>query len=324
MDVKRSLISLCLSFALGGALVGVAVAKTAEDEDSVRSWGRWAVLSPAAGADEYVAFAPEGISNLGRCDTAANCPTPNPEPTPDEGPCVAGQPCGFAYIDHLVRGEGQGDDSHMGRFELTVSEGETDTVAFRVTNTDEGIDIQSDTLPALFTDTGFRSNDRTSPSLINGRVTELDADEAPAVIEGFWRQNADDGSFQQNGEYVIGITATAAELSSMLDEFGGADRVAYYQGPTGRGGDVWLRMDFGQSTWSGEFAGQQVSFDAGGAIIGSGFVSDPGSFSGNIASGAVEGGFVNAGQNAIGAFEVTDLEGMHDADIFNAGLAMPD
>jgi hypothetical protein len=348
MDVSKLLIAMGVSVALGAGTLGAAVAQTGDKEDSVHSWGRWAVLSPAAGGEEYVAFAPKGTDDLKRCEAAANCPSPKPpkpEPPVAEGPCAAGAPCGFTYIDTLVRGEGQGEESHVGKFELTLSEGENEngkgkeggfepsalaesqgvnslTVAFRV-NPGEADEIQSDVLPALATDTGFRSDDRTSLSLVNGRVTAVSDDEEPAIIEGFWRQNVEDGSYQQNGEYIVGVAATAEEMSQLLDQLGDGirgDVIGFCEGPTGRGGNVALSMNFDRATWEGDFAGQAVDFGASGAIVGSGFVSDPGGFSDNIATGLVEGGFVNAGQNAIGAFEVTDLEGLHDADIFNAEL----
>ncbi len=348
MDVSKSLIALGVSAALGIGSLSVAVAQTGDREDSVRSWGRWAVLSPAAGGEEYVGFAPAGTNDLERCEAGANCPGPNPpvppEPPVVEGPCVAGAPCGFAYIDNIISGEGQGEDSHIGKFELTFTESQSESgegtgvepaavievpegplnVAFRVTPipTGTGTVISSDTLPVLPLSSGFRSNDRDSRSFVNGRVTAVEGEVDPTIIEGFWRQNSADGGSQQNGEYVLGIAATGTEMADLFEQLREirGEAVGVYAGPTGRGGDVALYMNFDRAVWEGEFNGQQVGFAASGAIVGSGFVSDAGGFSENIASGLVEGGFVNAGQNAIGAFEVTDLEGLHDADIFNAGL----
>lgn len=352
MDVRKSLITLAVSAALGLGTLGVAVAQTSDREDSVRSWGRWAVLSPAAGGEEYVAFAPAGTNDLERCEAGANCPGPNPPVPPvAEGPCVAGAPCGFTYIDTLVRGEGEGEESHIGKFELTFSEAETENdngdgtdggsetdiepalrssieegnplnVAFRV-NPGEADEIQSDTLPVLLTDSGFQSNDRRSRSFVQGRPRVEYEDDVPAIIEGFWRQNSVDGSTQQNGQYVVGIAATAEEMSELFDQLGdavGGEVVGIYEGPTARGGNVALFMNFDRAVWEGEFNGQLVDFAASGSIVGSGFVSDPAGFSDHIASGLVEGGFVNAGQNAIGAFEVNDLDGLRDADVFNAEL----
>ena len=339
MDVNKSLIALSISLALAG---GTGVLQAAvEDDDSVESWGRWAVLSPAAGAEDVIAFAPAGGNDIGRCEASANCPDPNPPtptPTPvsEEGPCQAGQACGFARIDTRpapsspTNGEvdvqplavggsisgnaSPGNGSDVGYFELNLQEGEGNTVSYRV-NPGETDEITSDTMAAIIDPTNYRSNDRSSNDRANGSVVR-DGEDNPVMSQGFWRQVSDDVA--QSGEYVWGIAATADQMSSLMDQLidERGDMVATYQGLTARNGGVVMEVDFGSATWTGEFSGA-VAFDAGGDVLGSSFVSDSAQFSDNVATGIVEGGFVNAGNNAIGAYDVTDLDGLRDADVFN-------
>lgn len=328
MNFSKPLLALGISIVLAGVSGGVAAVAKDADDDSVYRWGRWAVLAPAAGGEELIAFAPAGGTDLGRCEAGANCPDPQaeskpePDPTPDpvvKVPCAAGAACGFTRIDRHAGGSAR--ESTTGRFALTLDPGGEGggTANFRA-NPGEPDEIASGDLPADVGATGFRSTDGADPSLIAGRIVAGETD----VMEGLWRQIAADGSYALSGEFEAGIAATESEMAALMSQLdlGGAV-VGVYEGPTAnlRGAtDVRLTMDFGAGAWSGQFTGSQVQFGAGGQIAGSGFVSDPGRFSDNIATGTVEGAFVNAGRNAIGAFEVTDRAGIHDADVFNAGL----
>lgn len=333
MNFSKPLLALGISVVLAGVSGGVAAVAKDADDDSVYRWGRWAVLAPAAGGEELVAFAPAGGNDLGRCEAGANCPDPKaesepepkpePDPTPDpvvKAPCAAGAACGFTRIDRR-NADGSTGESTTGRFALKLDPGGEGggTVNFRA-NPGEPDEIASGDLPADVGATRFRSTDREDPSLIAGRIVAGETD----VMEGLWRQIAADGSYALSGEFEAGIAATESEMAALMSQLdlGGAV-VGVYEGPTAnlRGAtDVRLTMDFGAGEWTGQFTGSQVQFGAGGQIAGSGFVSDPGRFSDNIATGMVEGAFVNAGRNAIGAFEVTDTAGIHDADVFNAGL----
>jgi hypothetical protein len=329
MKFGKPLLALGISVALTGVSGGVAAVAKDADDDSVYRWGRWAVLAPAAGGEDLIAFAPAGGNDLGRCEAGANCPDPKaesepePDPTPDpvvKVPCAAGAACGFTRVDRR-NADGSTGESTTGRFALKLEAGGAGggTANFRA-NPDEPDEIASGDLPAAIDPTRFRSTDRDDPSLIAGRIVAGDSD----VTEGFWRQIAADGSYALSGEFEAGIAATESEMAALMTQLdrGGAV-VGVYEGPTAnlRGAtDVRLTMDFGAGEWTGQFTGAQVQFDAGGQIAGSGFVSDAGRFSDNIATGMVEGAFVNAGRNAIGAFEVTDTAGIRDADVFNAGL----
>ena len=104
---------------------------------------------------------------------------------------------------------------------------------------------------------------------------------------------------------------------------------AVYQGSTmgavnGGEGAVRLEINFSSDTWKGEFNSKAFTVDKG-VVVGSGFVTDANSkFSNNIKSGDVKGVFVNAGNNAIGGYEVEFQNGLKDADVFSAGLQRAD
>ncbi len=130
------------------------------------------------------------------------------------------------------------------------------------------------------------------------------------------------------GEYVWGVTATADQMQSLISSLGG-DMIAVYQGSTmgavnGGEGAVRLEMNFSSDTWKGEFNNNAFTVEKG-VVVDSGFVTDANSkFSNNIKSGDVKGVFVNAGNNAIGGYEVEFKNGLKDADVFSAGLQRAD
>jgi hypothetical protein len=363
MDVSKSLIALGVSIALFGGAWETAVAKKTDEEDSVYRWGRWAVLAPAAGGEEVIAAAPAGTSNLGRCESAANCPDPQDvppeEPPPEEPPpvepppvepppvdpppvepppvepppvdpppveppltqvpCAAGQACGFARIDQNGQTSGTSGDRVV-PFELSLDdnegEGEVDTVAFKA-NPGADDEIASDTEEALYvTDSEgnlvlVRTLDRNAQSILRGAVI-VDESGVPVLIQGPW-MHAEDG-----GEYVWGIAATPEQITDLVDRLDGlGELAAIYNGVTANGGTVNMTVDFNAGEWSGDFAGR-YSFSATGDVVGSGFAST--GFTDPKVSGLVQGGFVNAGNNAIGGYEVDHADLGRDADVFNAVL----
>ncbi|MCO6411887.1 MAG: hypothetical protein J5I92_04005 [Thiogranum sp.] len=94
MRSASSLVAVGVALALSA---GQAVAATQQEEDSVYQYGRWAVLSPAAGAGEpYVApLTPDAAYNLRpeefgpEVDLLSSGPQP---PTPPEPPVVVPNP----------------------------------------------------------------------------------------------------------------------------------------------------------------------------------------------------------------------------------------
>jgi hypothetical protein len=331
MDLKKSLITMSVSAALMSGAWEFAVAKQADEEDSVYRWGRWAVLAPAAGQEEVVVFAPEGVNDLGRCESTANCPQPTPPE--DEG----GELVGYARIDYLQSGSSQAFARYVGAFDLYLddndiaSEEDPENLGYIVTGPSapngDNVILDSGLLPVDTNDAGFRSTLR-GPNTFSGRFT-YDDDESVAVIEGPWRQIAADGSHAHSGEYVLGITATTAEINALMDQLGiglGGDIIANYSGFTAtadrRGApNIDLDINLSRNTWEGNVQGSVLSFEAGGTLNNAQFAADR--FSDNITSGEMQGALVNAGHNAIGSFAVESNIGegvLREADIFNAGL----
>lgn len=349
MELKKSLLALGVSSVIMAGVCTTAAAQTAEEDDSVYRWGRWAVLAPAAGPEEVIAFSPPGSNDLGRCESAANCPSPingpqnNPnspgetppgeEPPVATGPCQAGMPCGFARIDYRVSGSSQPSARHVGLIDLSLVDGrdteDASSVAFSITGPSapdgEVVNLNSETLSADVGDEGFRSTARGSLSSISGRITRDQVNDV-AVVEGPWRQIGPAGAFAHGGEFVWGLTATADQMSALMGQLSGGlggDLVAAYTGATATGGTINLDFNFSNATWAGTVSGTVMTFDAGGVINNSNFVSDAGQFSPNVATGDLQGAFVNAGNNAIGSFEVVDQGGLREADVFNTTLQNP-
>lgn len=84
------LLALSVALALGGTQIAFA-AKQQREEDSVYEWGRWAVLSPAAGGEPYVAAAEPDASNNIRPDGADEF-SPKVTSTPEEPVIPPGPP----------------------------------------------------------------------------------------------------------------------------------------------------------------------------------------------------------------------------------------
>lgn len=330
MDVSKSLIAMSVSVALMGGVWESAVAKKSDEEDSVYRWGRWAVLAPAAGQEEVIALAPAGTNDLGRCDSGANCPDPNipekpPEPPKEED---VGKLVGYARIDYRERGSNQVFPRNVGRFQAYIDgTGESPEAGYKVTGPSapdgDNVSLDSGYLPVQADADGFRSTERGNDSF-SGSFTYGDDGEV-AIVEGPWRQIADDGSHAHSGEYVLGITATKAEIATLMDSLDiglGGDIFAQYSGPTATGGSLDLEFNLSRNTWEGTVNGTVLNFDAAGSLNNAEFVADQ--FSDNITSGEMQGALVNAGNNAIGSFVVESDRGegglLREADIFNAGL----
>ena len=100
MKLKTNLVAIGVVVALGAGQQVVAAQK--KEEDSVYQWGRWAVLSPAAGGPPpYVAaLAPDAVNNARPEEAEEFSPKvlglvePEPPPTPVEPPVVVPNPPG--------------------------------------------------------------------------------------------------------------------------------------------------------------------------------------------------------------------------------------
>lgn len=354
VNTRKSLIALGIFGILLGSAWQISVAKQSdEDEDSVRRWGRWAVLSPAAGQEETGGFVvPEG-DNLGSCESSENCPTLLVGTTSSGGgstssgggsstsssggdsssssssgggststsssggamaPCAPGTACGFARIDQPYDGQGTAaESSELAPFELTIDqdEGSFGTVSYVVDPGTEG-EIASGPISAIITPTDLLG--LSLDPIIAGTITPNN-DGNPAVVTGPWVVG------DAGGEYVWGVTATAVQMQSLVDSLG-SDKIATYSGKTlgvvnGGEGEVNLSFNFSNNSWSGQFDNNAFSVTDG-VIVESGFVTTAASnLSGSIASGTAYGAFVNAGDNAIGAYDVTTTGGSRLVDAFN-------
>lgn len=336
MDVSKSLIAMSVSAALMGGVWESAVAKKSDEEDSVYRWGRWAVLSPAAGQEEVIAFAPAGGNDLGRCDSAANCPDPNKPEEPEE-PEYKPRVVSYVRIDYLPRGEAP--RHYVGGIGFVV-DATGQNLGFKVTGPnlagDATVELDSDMLPVEQGADGFRTRGgRGIYSRINGTLTDgvdnvalIEGFDPAATVEGSWYHNAAGvpGMITQ-GEYVMGMTASGAQMATLMDALDiglGGDIFAQYSGPTANGGSIDLTFNLSDSEgrWTGEVHGTVLDFQAGGTLNNAEFVADH--FSDNISDGAMQGALVNAGHNAIGSFVVESDMGegglLREADIFNAGL----
>ena len=333
MLVVKSLIAVSVSAVLLAGVPASVVAKASIEEDSVRSWGRWAVLAPAAGREESL-LVPAGTGDLDRCAAAANCPGPVAQKGPEpEQPKAGGEPKGYARIDYREVGSAQTFPRYFGDIVLNNDgdghhpvldeDGAGQTLAFRVAGQtgpgDDGFDVGTEPLPVSVGSDRFRSP-RGAPFFIDGRYLR-DAEGDLVLVEGTWWQTGEDGDFRRSGEYVWGITASEDQLSSLMGQLGG-ELKGIYSGVTATGGTIGLELNFTQATWSGDVQGRVLGFQAGGAIEGAYFESDPTKFSPNIRGGKLEGALVNGGHDAIGGFQVKTHgdNPFQEADVFRAEL----
>ena len=129
MKLNKKLVAIGVVLALGaGQQVGAAQKK---EEDSVYKWGRWAVLSPAAGGPPpYVAaLAPDAVNNARPEEAEEFSPKVEglAEPEPPEPPpvvvesCTAGAQCSFATYSRQ-EGEGPVNGPVLARFDTSTRE----------------------------------------------------------------------------------------------------------------------------------------------------------------------------------------------------------
>ena len=111
MNTSKKMIVASIALALGVSSAANAAAQ--KEEDSAYEWGRWAVLSPAAGGNEpYVAGLEPGAVNNARPGDADEFDPDVEEPDPVDIPtveafCTAGANCGYAtYYKELAEDDG--------------------------------------------------------------------------------------------------------------------------------------------------------------------------------------------------------------------------
>jgi hypothetical protein len=135
MKLRTNLVAIGVVVALGAGQQVVAAQK--KEEDSVYQWGRWAVLSPAAGGPPpYVAaLAPDAVNNARPEEADEFSPKvllgevepPEPPEPPIEPPaevvesCTAGAACSFATYSRQ-EGDGPTNGPVLASFDLTTKQ----------------------------------------------------------------------------------------------------------------------------------------------------------------------------------------------------------
>jgi hypothetical protein len=344
MKLKTNLVAIGVVVALGAGQQVVAAQK--KEQDSVYKWGRWAVLSPAAGGPPpYVAaLEPDAVNNARPEEAEEFSPQvegsevqpPEPPPVVVES-CTAGAACGFATYSRQ-EGDGPTNGPVLASFDLT--ETAVDTTNFSVTDTGDAAfpDVQSVDLFGHFSDgediNGSQGTATFDPDLgavvtdgeaatlshanqDTGQVYDFDG-----VNAGYWRELA-----AQQLEYILGDKAGTTETILVSDSDGyfvqglvatveqmeafAAGRVsATYDGfVLDYASPVQLNFNFDSNTFNGNFgtANGFNGFEIDGAVKGV-------NFSAADAGKEVVGSFFNGGLNASGAVNNGSQLGVFSTD----------
>jgi hypothetical protein len=344
MKLRTNLVAIGVVVALGAGQQVVAAQK--KEEDSVYQWGRWAVLSPAAGGPPpYVAaLAPDAVNNARPEEADEFSPKvllgevepPEPPEPPIEPPvevvesCTAGVACSFATYSRQ-EGDGPTNGPVLASFDLTETPPDSGDPAVP--------DVDSVDMSGHFTDgvdvTGTQGTSTRDPELgtvttdsqtatlshsnqDTGQVYDFDG-----VDSGYWQQLA-----QQRVAYFIGDLAGTSETTTISDSQGyfvggvaatveqmeafAAGRVsATYNGfVLDYASPVQLNFNFDNNTINGNFgtANGFSGFEIDGAVKGV-------NFSAADAGKEVVGSFFNGGTNASGAVNNGTQRGVFSTDL---------
>lgn len=305
---------------------------------SVRCWGPWAALAPAAGVihnphfvdpDSYEWDQERMVLTDPMNPTSPMGPmgpmTPEGPMNPESpmGNCAAGAACGFALLDPGFCSEAE--DHVIGHFEL-----ETDGSGF-VFNRGEATEIASlDNLqPSSYNGyPGFERSDGTVESGFagnfgyanDGSINSASGDWGHGTT-GFIQLGANhtdrpaDGGF-----YVWGVASTQATLDSLNV----SNATVNFSGTLLRNTTTQVNMtvNFGSNTnWTGSWdsINNSEDFTAGGNVLGANLISDSSQFSANVDAGqsAIEGLLVGDGasQSLIHAIEIVLQDGTVIKDV---------
>jgi hypothetical protein len=356
MKTKNNYRSVVL---IAGAAVFAAAGVSASQqkkEDSAYRWGRWAVLSPAAGGTEpYVAAATPGSDfNPRPCDSEGFCAGAAVTEAPEVvETCAAGSACGIATYS---RTEGAGGKSGpvLADFALTTGQitdpnlgnppgSPIDTTAFTVSGSDDPStypDVQS--APILATYSGGTGTIQRTVSTVESfdpvtldQTTSLDTStlshdnqdtsqsvDFNGVDSGYWQQLA-----EQQVANIITNQGTTTTLSDADGYF------VYGMTPTieqmetfaaGHASAVYngLVLDYASPVAltfdfnSSTFAGDFTTANGFNGFQIDGAVSGV-NFSASDAGKTVNGSFFNGGFNASGAVNNGTQTGVFSADLAN-------
>ena len=330
MNIQKIVSTLIVALFTAASIQSVAFAK-AKDDDSVRSWGRWATLvQPAAGPP----VANVALAGLGLPEVII-LPEPPPPPVVDPGNCDAGALCGYGVIaqnriqifaddDPLNTINGPQlatpnlDPIPVGAEALNIAIGPDELITLTINSnstpglglnfTDQGVFVDS-----FFPGVTFWGNEDGGAEIFGITIDVLGKLFAFGFIDSEVTEFGFPILFDETiteAAFIFGETSSIDDLA--IAEINAGNVEANYQGGTLLAGTfVDIDVDFGAGTWEGSFNGGtdsgvvdqqansdgstsligQVGFDASGVISGINIVSNDISADDGIVSGSVTGSF---------------------------------
>ncbi|MBT8421900.1 MAG: hypothetical protein KJP03_02175 [Gammaproteobacteria bacterium] len=281
--------------------------------DSVRCWGPWPTLAPAAGGAGAPGadILPPDIEQRQEV-LAANGPGGGTDPGPEFplAPCQAGLPCGFATIVDGPTGYADSEDTTFARIALA-----DDGNNFVIENDDVVIESDPDMnvviepennglaerlLAGRATLAGIFQGDT---SILQARIVR-DAETGAIIAAGdYWGDGEGEGA--QSGNFAWGRTLDR----SLIDNLVSGDGTLSFSGQMSvdRSTFAQIALNYGASpSWTGNWTNPNYNFSAGGQVQDANFVSDSSQFSDNVQDGFVQGALVGGDEGAAAAhiFEV--------------------
>jgi len=286
---RHNLVSISVTaLLLSGSFNSVANTQKPDEEDSVRSWGKWANPFETAAGDEFNGQA-LSFSRLSQSESGRNgdnepdirIETP-PEPIDDPrlreyvswGKGVYDPQSGVQNGTHRAS-INYTDGVSSKQFDVAI---DNEQFQSGVLNADSFSTVYGDQYQASFFHSNDLNNDWTFLTLENGNG---DYD------RGYWYQDSWDGSrfLSNEGFFVKGLTSTLDAVNQLSSDVLAGNASALYVGQfLGNRGGVVISLDFGGATsWRGSFFPKNYTkFQATGSINGADLV-------GNITTSGVTG-----------------------------------
>ncbi len=273
---------------------------------SVRCWGPWKSLAPAAGAvieppvlvpaEEYP-LRPELAAEFG----------------PEIALCEPGTPCGFATVVDSGLTVAPSDETSFAEFQLAadgsrflVAPGQDEEIASVTGMTAEYFDR-----PDEYENMASTGVDGDRVSLLVARVSRGGDDSIDAAADAWIDANiATDQA--KSGYFAWGIATPLADLQNLTAN---TTSVAFI-GPMSVDNTTIanVTVNFGsQATWNGTWTNPGYSFDAGGAVIGVDVISDTNQFSSNVGAESFVRGAI------LGQRESQSIAHIIDVDLAGVG-----
>ena len=349
MKSLKRVAALGLVLALGAGQQAWATQQ--KEEDSVYQWGRWSVLSPAAGGDSYqAALTPDAANNARPSDADEFQPkvasvgtTPVPPPVVVES-CTAGAACSFATYSRQ-EGDGPKNGPVLASFELESGQSDLGgaVTSFSVTDAEDPAAFPDvDSVEILGTFSGGTDDIQTT----KGDIVDLDETTLEAttnidtsalshsnqdtgqvfdfegVDAGYWRNKAEqrvanlltnEGTTQTLSDSDGYFVTGVTPTIEQMESFAAGRVSATYSGQVlNYSSPVELTFNFDNRTFNGDF-GTANSFN-GFQINGA---VDGVNFSASDAGKTVNGSFFNGGFNASGAVNNGSQAGVFSTDLVN-------